>query len=436
MSVTRRFFLFQIPGLAFGAAAIWIPSLFAAGLAYHGLILLLAIADALLGRAAERVRVERHVDSKLSLDEEAVVRLRIVNRGPRAIELFLVDSVPEVFKIGDLRLHVSLSPFQEATAQYTVIPTRRGSFAFGDIWIRSTCLLGLAARKERVAAAQDVRVYPNVEGIRRAQLLGRRNLLAQIGIHRLRFKGQGSEFEQLREYTRDDDYKWINWKATARRGKPITTDFQVERAQNILLCLDASYMMGSVAGRLTKLDHAVNAAALLAHVAITSGDRVGVLVFSQRVLGYAAPSHGARQMSRIIDALYAVQPEETRVDYRAFIHYVSVHCKRRSMLAIFTDLIDMHQGEELLQILRAIRGKHLPVCMTFRDTNVEKLARTWAPNLRSVFTQAMALDLARQRTQVLRDLTQQGAHVLDSLPEELSVQSVNKYLELKGRQLL
>lgn len=436
MTLTRRFVWLNLPGLLFAVAAIWVPYAFAVGLAYHGALLLLAIADALLGFTPGSIAVTRHVSPKLSLNEKAEVKLQIRNRSGRRLAIDVFDVVPETFRCESSRLSLSLPGFQELVREYPVTPMRRGSAKFGDVWLRVRCSMGLAGRRVRIPAAQEVGVYPNLEGIRRAELLGRKNLLAQIGIHRIRFKGQGSEFEQLRDYTRDDDYKRINWKATARRRKPITMEYQIERSQNIMLCLDAGHMMGSTVADMTKLDYAVNAAALMAHVALSSGDRVGLMVFSHKVVTYVPPQQGVKQMHRLIEGLYGVQPEETRVDYMALANFVAVNCKRRSLLAIFTDLVDTRQGQELLTMLRLMRGQHLPLCLTFRDTNVEKLARAWEPTVRGVYTQAVAQDLARERTQLLRDLTRQGAHVLDTLPEELSIQSVNKYLELKARQLL
>jgi uncharacterized protein (DUF58 family) len=436
VTVTPRFLLLNAPGLALAAVAAWAPWAFALALAWHGGLLLLALADAVLGHAPGAVAATRHVGPKLSLGDEAQARVRVRNLTRRPLDLEVYDPVPEPFRCARSRGRVRLAPGGEETFRYALTPLRRGSVRFGDLWVRQRCRLGLAARRVRIPAEQEVRVLPNLEGIRRAELLGRKNRLAEAGIHRVRFVGQGTEFEQLRDYSPDDDYRRINWKATAKRSTPITAEYQVERSQNVMLCVDAGHMMGTGVGWMTKLDFAVNAAALLAHAASSGGDRVGLVIFAHEVLAHVAPSQGPQAMSRIVEALTAVQPQETRVDYMSLVRFLAVHGKRRSLLAVFTDLVDAALGRELAACLRQLRGRHLPLCLTFRDANVEDLARLRPETAQDVYVQAAAHELSRERTLLLRDLTRHGVQLVDTLPRDLSVQAVNKYLEIKGRQML
>ena len=436
MIVTRRFLLWNAPGLVLAVLAVWLPAMFVLALAYHGAVLLVAVTDAILGHAPDVVTARRRVGPKLSLGDEVLVEVEVENSASWSVSVVAADQPPEDFRFETAGGELRVPPRSRASVAYAVTPMERGSFAFGDIWLRVTCRLGLAARRVRVDAAEVVRVYPNLAGIRRAELLGRKNRLAEVGIHRIRVAGQGTEFEQLRDYSPDDDYRRINWKATAKRSRPTTMDFQVERSQNILLCLDAGYLMGTALGGMTKLDVAINAAALLAHAALSGGDKVGLVVFSHRVIAHVAPAHGSGQMNRLMEQMQAVQASPTRVDYLSLVKFLSIHGKRRSLLAMFTDLVDTRQGSELVAALRLLRGRHLPLCLTFRDEPTEQLARRRPDAIDEVYTQAVAMEVGQQRARVLGDLSRQGAHVVDTSPDELSVQAVNAYLSIKARQIL
>ncbi len=374
MTVTPRFLLLNAPALALAVAAFWAPWAFGLALAWHAGLLLLAVADAVIGWDPRAFAASRRIGPRLSMGDETTAHVRVRNLTARPLSLEVFDPVPESFRCERSRGRLLLGPGGEDAFSYALTPLRRGTVRFGDLWVRRACPMGLAARRARIPASQEVRVYPNLEGRRRAELLGRKNRLAEVGIHRVRFAGQGTEFEQLRDYSPDDDYRRINWKATAKRSRPITAEYQVERSQNVLLCVDAGHMMGAGVGWMTKLDYAVNAAALLAHAASSGGDRVGLIIFAHEVLVHVAPAQGPRSLSRIIEALAEIQPQPTRVDYMSLVRFLAVRGKRRSLLAVFTDLVDAALGKELAACLLLLRGRHLPLCLTFRDQNVEDLA--------------------------------------------------------------
>jgi uncharacterized protein (DUF58 family) len=436
MSVTPKFLLWNAPGLALAVVSVWLPGVFLLALAYHGALLLLAVTDAIFGHAPDAVTARREVGEKLSLGEAIRIEIELVNSASWPVSVLVVDQPPEDFRFDEAGGRLRLAPGARGAVSYGATPLERGNFEFGDLWLRIACRLGLATRRVRIPAARPVRVYPNLAGIRRAELLGRKNRLAEVGIHRIRVAGQGTEFEQLRDYSPDDDYRRINWKATAKRSRPTTMDYQVERSQNVLLCVDAGYLMGTALGGVTKLDVAIDAAALLAHAALSGGDKVGLVVFDHRIVAHVAPAHGSGQMNRLMEQMQSVQANPTRVDYLALVKFLSIHGKRRSLLALFTDLVDPRQGRELVEALRLLRGRHLPLCLTFRDEQTERLARGRPHSIDEVYTQAVAMELGQQRARVLGDLTRQGAHVVDTRPDELTVQAVNAYLSIKARQIL
>src|SRR5919199_2983552 len=197
--------------------------------------------------------------------------------------------------------------------------------------------------------------------------MARRSRLEEFGIHRSRLAGRGTEFERIRDYTPDDEYRRIDWKATARRHRPMTRVYEVERSQNVFLVLDAGRMMAGRAGPLAKLDYAVNAALMLAHVALGCGDRVGLMVVSDDVDAYLPLGKGQAQFNQCLELLYGVEARLCHVDYRAALEQIARRCKRRSLVVFFTDLVDEETSAELVTYMRLLRPVHLPLCVTLRD---------------------------------------------------------------------
>ena len=215
-------------------------------------------------------------------------------------------------------------------------------------------------RQHRYPLDAPVKVYPNLLEVRKYELLARRDQLFEIGLKNARRLGEGTEFERLRDYERDDDYRRINWPATARLHKPITTDYQPERSQSVIIMLDAGRLMTAPLGPLSKLDYAINTTLLLAYVAILRGDRVGLLTFADTVMGYWEPDKGRRQFLAILEALYKVQPQQVEADYMKAGAFLSAQRSKRSLVVLFTDIIDRRQADALVRGFGRLAPRHLP----------------------------------------------------------------------------
>jgi uncharacterized protein (DUF58 family) len=318
-----------------------------------------------------------------------------------------------------------------ARLAYRLLPTDRGNFSFGDVALRCLGPLGLAWADRTVRAGEAVQVYPNLLEIRRYEALVRTTLVRAGGYRSRRLPGAGREFSHYRDYTVDDDYRSVNWKATARRGKPITAVFESEHSQDIIFCLDAGRMMAARVGTLTKLDHAINAVLMLTHVSQTFQDNLGLLVFSHQVHLWLPPAKGRSQHAHFLQALYSVKPELCYVNYReAFQHLIARHPKR-ALTMVFTDLLDTVASSEYRDAARLLRRFHLPLTLAVADVPLQNLAARVPQDAERLYDILVARDLLHGRAEMLRGLEREGVMVLDTVPERLTIDAVNRYLALK-----
>jgi uncharacterized protein (DUF58 family) len=257
-----------------------------------------------------------------------------------------------------------------------------------------------------------------------------------MGLRNARYIGRGTEFESLREYQPDDDYRRINWKATARRGKPVTTQYETERSQRLIIMLDAGRMMMTRIGELTRLDTAVNSALLLCHVALKRGDRVGLLSFAEAVQGFAPPRAGRAQFHRITEQLYDVRPQPIESDYRAAFTRLRSVLHGRALVVLFTDLNDPDVARSIARYMIGLARYHLPLCATLRDPAIDSAAQVSPESGRELYRKVVAGRLLEERSLVLDQLSHSGVLTVDAQADRLTPTTINRYMELKERALL
>jgi uncharacterized protein (DUF58 family) len=407
-------------------------------LAWDGLLFSLALADWMLFPPLETLSIEREVDDKLSLGASNPVRVRIRNGSDVPLHLELRDSPPDSI-LSDL----PGTPFQFAleagarqAAVYHLTPHARGDYAFGDVYLRVRGRLGLVQRQRRIPAPQAVKVYPNLMEAAKFNLMARRGRLQQVGIRAARLQGAGREFESLRDYLPDDEMRRIDWKATARRGKLVARQYEVEKSQNVLLVLDVGRTMLAEIDGIQKLDYAINAALLLAYVATLSEDKVGLLVFADTVQAYLPPKKGRAQVYAILEALYNARATLAEPDYRSALAYLAGRWRKRSLMVCFTDLWDPDSSRQTITELAALQPRHLVAAVTLLDTKVLRAASQEATSARVVYEKAVATQVLEDRQKAAGALTQRGVLVVDAPADKLSAELVNRYLEVKERMML
>lgn len=433
MFLTKRGLVLLLLAAPFLAAATWLPQLVWGAALALGLALILIVADWRTAGTVSHFQVDRRHDARLSLGAENKITIEVRHRFDRSLPLEIRDEPPHAFKTGDLLLERSLPARQTWQAAYSVYPPKRGDYRFGDINIRWQGPLGLVTRQSRIPAQGSVKVYPDLIGVRRFDLLLRQNRLQEFGLRNARLVGQGTEFERLREYRPDDEYRHINWKATARRFRPITTTYQTERSQNIMAVLDTGRMMQSPVGNIAKLDYAINATLLLAYVAAGLGDKVGLLTFSASVQRYVAPRQGRGQFQRILDQLYAVTAQPVEPDYRRGLGYLARKQRRRALIILFTDITGGESMNALRQHVTLLARRSLPLVVTISDPELHEMTARRPHSSAEMYQQVMAGQILRDRRLLLERLRREGVETLDVPATQLSPQVVGRYLQLKNK---
>lgn len=403
-------------------------------LAADGAIVVAALLDAALSRST-RVSVVRSCDPVFSIGRSNRVVLELRSHATRWLDVLVTDDLLEHAVAPALPLRVRLPPRGRATVGYDVVPSRRGTHALGDHHVRFGSVLGLWIRQLRVADQQPVRVYPDVQAVRAYELLARTDRASEL-VRAIRRHGGESEFECLREYSRDDEYRSIDWKATARRHKLISRQYQLERNQSIVFALDSGRLMSEPVGGMPLFDHALNSALMLACVAARAGDHIGAFAFADTVQSFVAPIGGADVVRRIVRSVFDVHPTLVETDFRAAFVRLGAQLRKRSLIVLFTQVIDDRSANELLTVTRSLGPRHLVLCVLLRDPGLDALARPADPGPAELYTAAAAAELLGWRDRLVRELQRSRALVLDVAPTAMTPQLLQRYLDIKVRQLL
>jgi uncharacterized protein (DUF58 family) len=432
---TRSWLLLLVTALPLALAAIASLWLWVA-LGWFGLVMALLLADWRLTPNPLAWTVTRRHDDRLSLAVHNPITLMVeLRQGTKPLAVWLRDEPPLTFHVAETEriLSTRVTPRVTQTLTYTVYPPRRGDYRFGDLHLRWESLLGLWRRQHSFPAAEPVKVYPNLADVKKYDLLLRKNRLWELGVRNTRVLGSGAEFERLRDYSPDDEYRRINWKATARRGKPISVEYETERSQHIMLLLDVGRMMRSPVGDVAKVDYAINAALLLAYVAAQKGDKIGLLAFADTMQVWVDPRSGKQQFHRLLEQLYRLESTPVEPNYAQAFSYFAAKQHKRSLVLLFTDLTGSITTEMLIAQMGRIRRQHLPLLVTMRDPTVQRMADQTIADSASLYQRTVAEQLLNERQLTIDRLTHQGILTLDVPADELSIAVVNRYLELKAQ---
>ena len=440
MVFTRRFYIFLALGIL-PLLLVW---------SWPGTKWLVLLYDVLLLAAAwldyrnaddvchvsSGVEVKRKLTKRFMIGAENEVQLSVINRAKRKVTFTIRDEYPPELELRGLRTLTATPKRNEVILSYRLFAAARGDYHFGDVVLRWPGPWHLVIRQTRIPATASVKVYPNINEAKKHELFAQRNRLLQMGQRRAHFKGQGREFESLRDYVRGDELRHVSWTATARRGKLVTRQYQIERNQSIVVLLDAGRLMTSRIEQLSKLDHAINAALSIAYVAASGGDNIGLLVFTRQVTNWLPPQRGHAQTNAILEALYNIKPQMIESSYSRAFQYFQQNCKRRSLVIILTDLVDRDASAELLAHTATLLPRHLPLIVTIGDKDLRSLVAQTPREVSDIYKQSVAEELLQQREEALARITELGGLVLDVPAGQLALQLVNKYLEVKERGLL
>lgn len=429
----------RLVALGFVAATVatvagYVPSLSPVMWALDAIVVLAAAIDALLARGT-KIRAEREVAEILSVGRPNLVTLTLRNVGSRAIAATVMDDPIESATVTGLPAHVKIPAGATVLVKYEITPTRRGPRDFGAVTVRYPSLLGLVSRQESTELVQRCDVYPDVHAARELEML-RRKGRGDVRLGSMRVRGGDTEFERLRPYQRGDEPRHVDWRASARRDDLTVRQFQAESDQNVVFAIDVGRGMRGESQGITSVDRALNAALLTADVALRGGDKAGLMTFDDLPRTFVKPSGGRSGGRKLTRAVYDLEAGLTATDYLTAMTFLRAKMRARSLLVVFTNLLEPRSAKELASSLRGLLPHHLPLCVLMRDERIDQLALEPVRGEKDLFVRAAAAEALSFREGILRDLRHSGVLVLDARPEDVTPELVKRYLEVKARRLL
>jgi uncharacterized protein (DUF58 family) len=441
----KTLWLLASGGLVNIIIAVLIPAPFGISIAilltvlWYLIILILAGIDA-IRHQADRIEVSREQLGKLSIGRDNPVTINIRARqsdsGKKSRQFVyqIRDGAPQNLPGTPELISGSLANNHSQTSTYTVHPYQRGEYEWQGIQVRQLGRWGLAWQQWRVETAQTVVVYPDLIGLKALSI--KLALQSSGAMRQARKRGIGTEFSELREYNIGDDPRSIDWKATARRNRPLIRVLEPEQEQTVIILLDRGRLMTANIQGYQRFDFGLNATLALALTAIQRGDRVGIGVFDRYLTTWIPPQQGQNHFTRILDRVSRIQPELLEPDYLGAVTNILKQQSRRALVVIITDIIDDIASSELLTALGRLTPRYLPFCVTLRDPQVDLRARELASDIPGAYTQSVAIDLLYQRELAFANLKRKGVLVLDAPATKISNQLVDRYLQIKSRALL
>ena len=407
-----------------------------AQLCFMILILLLLADGIILFMAKKGIFCRRDVPERLSNGDENPISIFIENHYNFSILLEIIDEIPFQFQKRDLLFHTSLKSAEQQIIEYQLRPTKRGEYSFGAVNVYVKSPIRLLQRRFQFSQDKMVAVYPSFLQMRAYELMAISNRLTELGIKKIRRIGQSQEFEQIRQYVQGDDVRSINWKATARRNDLMVNAYQEEKSQNVYCLIDKGRVMQMPFDGLSLLDYAINATLILSNIAINKQDKAGVITFSDKIGQVLTADKKAGQMTKILDLLYKQKTRYMETDYEALYIHAKTHIRQRSLLLLYTNFETVASMRRQLPYFRKLAKDHLLMVVFFENTELKTLLDKPAETTEEIYHKTIAEKYFYEKQQIVRELAQYGIQALLTAPQNLTVNTVNKYLELKSRGMI
>ncbi len=434
MIPTRRF---AVVAAAFGVALLFYPGDLVGGLwgtlaLINGLLLLIALGDALAAPNTRELEISRETPPVVVMGTDAEWRWRLVNHGRRTMKVDLADELAGSLGARRRRVRIKLAPRARAEVSTVLHPTRRGRFVVSELVVRVHGPLGLAMRQTRRLQPVVLRVYPPFRSRDEAELRIRRARILEVGLRSAKGIGGGTEFEQLREYTPDDELRRVDWAASARTGRMIVRTYRPERNQTVIVMLDNGRLMAANVGGVPRIEHAIDAAIMLGHIATHLGDKAGMVTFDAAVRAIVAPARRHDQTTRLTEAMYDLEPALLESDYQGAFSTMLARFRRRSLIVILSDLAEQAVGDSLLPALPLIMRHHVVVVAAVRDPEVVAWAASVPQDPEEAYRKAAAVASLAERERSAARLRGMGATVIDAPPGLLATRLADAYVAIKS----
>jgi len=437
MYLHRRFYIACVIVIVVLLCGYIFPAFFVAGKIMVAMLLILCVFDywQLWGKK-EGVTASRSCSPRFSNGDENPVRIAVENRYLYPILLQVIDEIPQVFQRRDVMFALDLQSAEHKEIVYRLRPVKRGEYQFGRIRLFVSTRLGLLTRRYTCGEPVAIKVYPSYLMLHQYELMAISNNLIELGIKRIRRIGHHTEFEHIKEYVKGDDYRTINWKASARRHQLMVNTYQDERSQQVYNIIDKGRIMQSAFKEMTLLDYAINASLVLSYVTIYKEDKAGLITFSDHFETFVPASKQAGHLQTILESLYRQQTTFGESDYSTLYVHLNKHINKRSLLIIYTNFDNVVGMERQLNYLQQLSRKHVVLAVFFENAELKDFAVRRPRVGEDYFQQVIAEKFIYEKQYVTTLLRQQGVYSLLTTPEKLSVDVINKYLEMKAKHLL
>mgnify|MGYP006293625407 CR=1 FL=1 len=428
-------------GLALASAlfalAYTVNLLFFISQAYLALFLAFTLVDVfVLFRKKVKIEASRVTAQVYSLGEKNKVEIIVQNHGDIRLHCMLIDELPEQFQERDFKLNFQLNAFEIKTLTYQIRPLIRGSYRFGNINILSRSVLEMVSRRDVVKAGCNVAVYPSAIMMKKFELFAFQRFATQSGVRRLRRIGHSYEFDHIKSYVSGDDPRSINWKATGRKTQLMVNHYMDEKSQQVYCLLDKSRVMQMPFDGLSLLDHAINTSLVISNITLRKQDNAGLISFSDKIGSIIKAGSGPRHLHKIYNALYNESENPLEANYELLYNAVRKRIGSRSLLLLFTNFESTYAMERVLPTLRRINRFHLLVVIFFRNRQVMEMSKDPGETIDNIYFKTIARKYLAEKDLIVQELQKHRIQVIYTSPEELPVNTINKYLELKARGMI
>lgn len=436
MFLTQRFFIILSILTLFSALGVLWPMCYSLALAGLVVLCLALLLDAWRLWRSTRIEAWRECKERFSNAQSNALSIRVENESGHRVWLTVRDELPQEFRYHRAVFPVVLAAREGRTITYQLTPRERGCYEFGHVLVFARCHLGLLERKMALGKSQQVKVYPAFEHLERYELAAVSDQLFEAGQKRIRRAGNSTDFDQIKDYTFGDDYRKINWKASARSGRWMVNTYRDERSQPIWCLVDKGRSMQRTFADVSLIDYAINASLVLSYVALRRCDHPGLVTFGADVDHFVPAQGRPGQLLQILEALYAQKVEYAETDYSALAVRLSSQIRRRSLLVLFTDFSSRNALERQLPYLKRLARRHALLVVFFDDPEVAACAEKQGDTFTDLRMNALAADFCHEKYLLSTLLRQHGIYPLRTTPQRLSIDVINRYLELKRQQVI
>ena len=406
----------------------------------HGLLCLLVVLfivdSMLLFNQKDAIYSQRILPEKLSNGDENSVKIDIKNNYPFRVDLKIIDEIPFQFQKRDFLIKKTILPQGSSFFEYILIPKERGEYVFGGLNIYAKSPIGLVSRKFVFQKEASLPSYPSFVHLRKYELMALQNEFLLGGIKKIRKLGHTMEFEQIRDYVQGDDIRSINWKATSKANKLMVNQYQDEKSQRIYMLIDKGRTMQMPFKGLSLLDYSINAVMALSHIILKKSDRAGMMTFSQKTENKVQADQKSGQLKKISEALYNIRTNFYESDFSRLYQDVKTTISQRSLVLLFTNFETLDAVNRQMKYLRGIARNHLLVVIFFKNSELNDLMNKKPENTQEVYDEIIAEKLEFEKKLIIQELRKYGIFTVYTLPENLNIEVINKYLEIKARGIL